>query len=107
MTNRYAPAIVAAVLAVASTACTTPTDPVAAATQPDTTATMADEYATYLQLAEGIDDPIALTISADDARLRAMLGCNRTWPEGTIDHALTTAYAPSIAAWRAEGACGR
>lgn len=105
MTRRYLPTL----LALALTACssdstvTTTTAPPAPSNTGATVddAPTADPYQVYLTL-PGADT----SISAEDAQLRAMLGCRLTYAPGTVDHAIQEAYAGLVEQWRTQGLCG-
>ena len=49
----------------------------------------ADPYAAYLAKAPKGEPKL----SRDDASTRALLGCGKTWPPGTVDAVLAEAYA--------------
>lgn len=101
MTRRLLPAtlLLASCTSTPTVAATTTPPPPPETTTTVTTTT--DPYQTYLAL-PGADT----TISAEDAQLRALLGCKLSFAPGTVDAALREAYAPLIEDWRKQGMCG-
>jgi hypothetical protein len=69
--------------------------------------TIPDPFTAYRQLIKEWDiiDAAPKDLTPDEARARALLGCQRTWPPKTVDAALAQAYSKEIAAAKVEGHC--